>query len=75
MSVPEKHPIQSSEETVEAWREALRRIPGVVVHERTRFGPFVPDPRLRVIGPLDVRELMGRCDPDDDETDLPRSEE
>ncbi len=66
MSLTEKHPARSAEDAAEARREELRRLPGVVVHERRRFDPFVPSPQLRVVGPLDVRELMGRCDPDDD---------
>lgn len=70
-----QQPNETSDEAAETRREALRRIPGVVVHRRTRFGPFVPDPMLRVIGPLDVRELIGRCDPDDDDLDESRSAE
>ena len=55
---------EATEELSEPARRALEM--GAIVHRRSRFGPFVPDPTFRVIGPLDVRELMGRCDPDDD---------
>ncbi len=73
MSQTVKHSDEATDELSDVERRALQL--GAVVHRRTRFGPFVPDPVLRVVGPLDVRELMGRCDPDDDDVDVPRSEE
>ncbi len=72
MSQTVKRPDETTDELSQVERRALQL--GAVVHRRTRFGPFVPNPMLRVVGPLDVRELIGRCDPDD-EIDALRSEE
>lgn len=65
MEQPERYPGDDADETVlAAWRESVRRIPGMIVHERSRYGPYVP--KIRVAYPVDVRELMGRCDIDSD---------
>lgn len=61
MSQTVQQPNEIDDDLSEAQRRALEM--GAVVHRRTRFDPFVSD--IRVVGPLDVRELMGRCDPDD----------
>jgi len=60
MSQTVKQPDEATDELSEPARRALEL--GAVVHRRTHFGPFVSD--IRVIGPLDVRELIDRCDPD-----------
>ncbi len=63
--IEEQYPARDADEdAIEAWRESVRRIPGVVVHERSRHGPYVP--KIRASYPIDVRELIGRCDDDDD---------
>ncbi len=61
MSQTMQQPNETNDELSEPQRRALEM--GAVVHRRTRYGPFVSD--IRVVGPLDVRELMGRCEPED----------
>lgn len=65
MSQTAKQPNETDDGLSEPQRRALEL--GAVVHYRSNWEPFVSD--IRVIGPLDVRELMGRCDPDDDDRD------
>lgn len=55
----------------ETWLDELRRDPAVVVRQRKTSKPFVSP--IRVVRPVDIRELIGRCDDDGDE--LPRRRE
>ncbi len=56
-------PADEDDEVAEARRERLRRDPTVIWHTRTNFEPFVSG--IRVTHPVDVLELIGRCDDDD----------
>lgn len=63
MSSIAKRPQPTTGDVAEARREALRRDPAVIVHRRTKVGPFVS--QIHVAHPVDVLDLMGRCEPDD----------
>ena len=52
---------------IEAWRERVRHLPGVVVHRTPNPVPFVPD--IRVINVKHIDELIGD-DESDDEHDV-----
>ncbi len=68
MSQTVKQPDETTDELSEPQRRALAM--GAVVHRRSNWEPFVP--LMRVAYPVDVRELMGRCDPDEfDDRSLP----
>ena len=58
-----------TEPELEAWRERVRHLPGVVVHRAEWPIPFVPD--VRVINVKHLDELIGA---DDHPADDPRAE-
>ncbi|HET8524844.1 MAG TPA: hypothetical protein VFL82_16555 [Thermomicrobiales bacterium] len=50
---------------IEAFRERVRRTPGVIVHRPEKQVPYVPD--ITLVGPITLDELLGYDDDDDDE--------
>ncbi len=63
----QRKPIPERLEIDEEWLEQLRRDPAVVVHRRPTDAPFVS--QLRVKNSVDVLELIGRYDEDDEQDD------
>jgi hypothetical protein len=47
---------------IEAFRNRVRRMPGVIVHRPRQQVPYVPD--VTIVGPITLDELLGY---DDDE--------
>ncbi|MGH2560064.1 MAG: hypothetical protein ACRDJH_13440 [Thermomicrobiales bacterium] len=49
---------------IEAFRERMRRVPGVIVHRPEKQVPYVPD--ITIVGPITLDELLGYDDDDED---------
>lgn len=54
-------------ETTEARLERLRNDPRVIVHRQRTDKPFVP--QIRVLGHVDVMDLLDRCRDEDEPVD------
>ncbi len=50
---------------IEAFRDRIRRRPGVIVHRPRKQVPYVPD--VTIVGPISIDELLG-YDEDDEDT-------
>jgi hypothetical protein len=49
---------------IEAFRERVRRIPGVIEHRPEKQVPYVPD--ITIVGPITLDELLGYDEDDED---------